>query len=166
MRQQPGCGAAKLARRLCPPAPQQRPSSSALYPLPQLQALGAAQRSGIRDARLGGHALPARAGRALHRPRARPTDLGLAAVGRQQLGCGARLAPGRRRRDELAQLGARMLQLAQLHLYPHRHPLEAPEGLRAGAAASHAAAAASRQHAVRAAACAAPVRVRQRPLSA
>jgi len=80
--------------------------------------------------------LPARAGRALRKPRARPTDLGLAAVGRQQLGCGARLAAGRRRRDELAQLGARVLQLAQLHLYPHRHPLEAPERLRAGAAAS------------------------------
>lgn len=63
--------------------------------------------------------------------------LGLAAVGCQQLG-GPGLAPSRRRRDELAQLGARVLQLAQLHLYPHRHPLEAPECLRMAARPSRA----------------------------
>ena len=61
------------------------------------------------------------------------TRLGLreAALLAQQLLRGARLRARGRRRDELAELRARMLQLAQLHLHAHRHPLEAPEGLAA-----------------------------------
>ena len=54
----------------------------------------------------------------------------LAPIGSQELLRGAGLAGGGRRRDELAELRARMLQLAQLHLHPHRDPLEAPERLR------------------------------------
>ena len=54
----------------------------------------------------------------------------LAPIGSQELLRGAGLAGGGRRRDELAQLGARVLQLAQLHLHPHRDPLEAPKRLR------------------------------------
>ncbi len=45
----------------------------------------------------------------------------------ERLGAGA---VGRGRRHELAELRARMLQLAQLHFHPHRDPLEPPERLR------------------------------------
>ncbi len=66
-------------------------------------------------------------------PRVSGLDAGSGVLATEQAALVERLGAGtvgRGRRHQLTELGPRILQLAQLHLHAHRHPLEPPERLR------------------------------------